>query len=72
MGEPAFEIKQLIENNGVAVYSSNYTLYGDMSARVMNTLARYNPEIEVYSIDEALLNLQGIQKDLEAYGREIR
>lgn len=71
MGVPAFEIKSLIEDNGVAVYSSNYTLYGDMSAWVMNTLARHTPQIEVYSIDEAFLNLQGMNWDLEAYGRGI-
>lgn len=72
MGVPAFEIKSLIEDNGMAVYSSNYTLYGDMSARVMNTLARYAPEIEVYSIDKAFLNPQGMNWDLEAYGRGVR
>lgn len=72
MGEPAFQYKDMFEKHQVAVYSSNYTLYGDMSARVMNTLARFTPEIEVYSIDEAFLNLQGIQKDLDAYGRDIR
>ena len=55
MGAPAFEYKKLFEENNVHVYSSNYALYGDMSARVMNILSTYSPEIEIYSIDEAFL-----------------
>lgn len=72
MGEPAFKMKEVIEENGVAVFSSNYTLYGDMSARVMQTLSTFVPEMEVYSIDEAFLNLHGFEHlDLAAFGRKI-
>lgn len=55
MGEPYFRIKQLCERCGVAVYSSNYRLYGDLSERVMTILSQAAPEIEIYSIDEAFL-----------------
>jgi DNA polymerase V len=60
MGDPYFKVRHLIERHGVAVYSSNYTLYGDMSHRVMQTLEQFAPEVEIYSIDEAFLNLAGI------------
>lgn len=57
----------------LVVCSSNYTLYGDMSARVMETLETMTPEVEIYSIDEAFLNLAGFEdRGLDAYGREIR
>lgn len=57
----------------VAVYSSNYALYGDMSNRVMNVLAEFSPGLEVYSIDEAFLDLSGMNLfDLETFGRKIR
>ncbi len=55
MGAPYFQYKDLIDRNNVAVYSSNYTLYGDMSQRVMQTLKTVTPDIQVYSIDEAFL-----------------
>ena len=58
MGAPYFQIKEILKKNGVHVFSSNYTLYGDMSARVMTNLARFTPEVEVYSIDEAFLKFQ--------------
>lgn len=61
MGEPIFKIKQLIEKENIKVFSSNFALYGDMSYRVMNTLAEAIPSIEVYSVDEAFLNLDGIE-----------
>ncbi len=61
MGEPAFKIVDLIEKNNVAVFSSNYVLYGDMSQRVMNTLATFTPDIEIYSIDEAFLKLHTLK-----------
>ena len=57
MGVPVFQVEEVIKKHGVAVYSSNYTLYADMSARVMQILAELAPEIEVYSIDEAFLSL---------------
>jgi len=71
MGAPAFELRQLIEREQVFVFSSNYTLYGDMAARVRDVLSRFTPELEIYSIDECFLNLAGIE-ELEAYGREIK
>lgn len=70
MGIPAYQIKDLVSSHGVAVFSSNYTLYGDMSGRVMSMLAELSPEIEVYSIDEAFLNLHGI-RDLDIIGRKM-
>lgn len=70
MGIPAYQIKDLVSSHGVAVFSSNYTLYGDMSRRVMSMLAELSPEIEVYSIDEAFLNLHGI-RDLDIIGRKM-
>jgi DNA polymerase V len=72
MGTPYFKAKRIIEKNNVKVFSSNYTLYGDMSARVMETLGNFTPEMEIYSIDEAFLNLAGFSRDLTEYGREIR
>lgn len=70
MGVPAYQIKDLVKQHDVAVFSSNYVLYGDMSGRVMSMLAELAPEIEVYSIDEAFLNLAGV-KDLQSLGANI-
>ena len=73
MGAPAFEFKKLFEQHQVHVYSSNYALYGDMSSRVMNLLATFTPDIEVYSIDEAFLKFKGFERyNLEDYGRKIQ
>ena len=72
MGVPAFEIKDIIKKNRVEVFSSNYTLYADMSGRVMETLSTFTPEKEVYSIDEAFLNLAGFNCSLTDYGRKIQ
>jgi DNA polymerase V len=47
MGVPAFEVKDIIKKNGVEVFSSNYTLYADMSSRVMETLSTFTPDIEI-------------------------
>ena len=55
MGLPAFQLADLLQEHPIEVFSSNYTLYGDMSARVMTTLAQWTPDVEVYSIDEAFL-----------------
>ncbi|MGL5261489.1 MAG: SOS mutagenesis and repair protein UmuC, partial [Bacteroides sp.] len=57
MGVPFYQIKGLIEQESIAVFSSNYTLYGDLSRRVMAILAEQVPAIEVYSIDEAFVDL---------------
>ena len=70
MGVPAYQIKDLVSSHEVAVFSSNYTLYGDMSGRVMSILAGLAPELEVYSIDEAFISLDGIQ-DIQSLGTKI-
>lgn len=70
MGVPAYQIKDLVDSNQVTAFSSNYTLYGDMSGRVMSMLAELAPELEVYSIDEAFLNMDGIQ-DLQSLGTKM-
>ena len=73
MGEPYFKAKDIIVKNNVQVFSSNYSLYGDISRRVMRTLKRFNSEIEVYSIDEAFLDLSNFSDDeIESVGIEIR
>ncbi|MFC1538686.1 Y-family DNA polymerase [Candidatus Latescibacterota bacterium] len=73
MGVPAFKIDRLIRRENVAVCSSNYALYGDMSQRVMNTLSHFTPEIEVYSIDEAFLSFSGFARNgLTEYGHKIK
>lgn len=73
MGTPVFKISGLLEMHGVRVFSSNYALYGDMSRRVMQTLSRFSPDMEVYSIDEAFLDLSHLRRcDPERYGRAIR
>ena len=71
MGAPYHQVKTLCERNGVTVLSSNYELYGDMSRRVVSVLASFVPEMEVYSIDESFLNLDGIGDPL-ALSRKIR
>ena len=70
--EPYFKLKPLLEYYGVHVFSSNYPLYGDISNRVMETLRNYSPEVEVYSIDEMFLKLDGFTQDLNAYGQKMK
>lgn len=71
-GQPYFQVKALCDRNDVAVLSGNHRLYGDMSSRVMATLSYMVPEIEIYSIDEAFIHLDGIEADrLTDTGREI-
>jgi len=73
MGEPYFKAKDIIIKNKVEVFSSNYSLYGDLSRRVMRTLKRFNTEIEVYSIDEAFIDLSNFpDTEVEKVGKEIR
>ncbi len=73
MGEPYFKAKDIIVKNKVEVFSSNYSLYGDLSRRVMRTLKRFNSEIEVYSIDEAFIDLSNFPDlEIEKVGKEIR
>ena len=71
MAEPAFKKIKFLNDNGVQIFSSNYTLYGDMSVRVTETLSQLTPEIEIYSIDEAFLNLTGFTGDLEKLSNKI-
>ena len=73
MGEPYFKVKAFCDHHNVAVFSSNYQLYGDLSQRVMETLRQFTPDLEVYSIDEAFLSLDGFSHlDLADYAKEIR
>jgi DNA polymerase V len=73
MGAPAFQIRDLIKRHGVIVRSSNYELYGDMSARVMDCLSDFTDELETYSIDEAFLRVYvGAKGSFADLGREIR
>ncbi len=72
MGEPYFRLRDLVRRNGVAVFSANFTLYGDMSRRVMSLLRKFVPATEVYSIDEAFLDFSGMNPaQLDALGHEI-
>ena len=73
MGEPYFKAKKIIDQNNVKVFSSNYSLYGDISQRVMETLAKFASEVEIYSIDEAFLALNGFENyELNTYCSYIR
>ena len=73
MGEPYFKAKDIIVKNNVYVFSSNYSLYGDLSRRVMRTLKRFNSDIEVYSIDEAFIDLSNFpDNEVENVAQEIR
>ena len=69
MGAPIFKYRSLIANHNVKVFSSNYSLYGDMSSRVMSILKQFTPDIQVYSIDESFLKLEGFEDyNLTDYG----
>ena len=73
MGEPYFKVKELIKKNKVHIFSSNYSLYGDLSRRVMKVLKSFSPNVEIYSIDEAFIDLSFLdEKSVENYGTEIR
>jgi DNA polymerase V len=61
MGAPEFQLREKIKANGIHVFSSNYALYGDLSDRVMRLLTHFTPNVEVYSIDEAFLNFEGMK-----------
>ena len=63
MGAPAFKYKEIFQKNKVQVFSSNFTLYGDISNRVMSIISRYVPDIEIYSIDEAFIKFDGFSED---------
>jgi DNA polymerase V len=73
MGQPYFMIRGLCRREGVAVFSSNYTLYGDMSARMNAVYRQFSPEVETYSIDESFLDLSGFgHRDLVVLARDLR
>lgn len=74
MGAPYFKLKNEFRRHRVQVFSSNYALYADMSNRVMTTLEKMAPSVEVYSIDEAFLDLTGVRNCmvLQNFGREVR
>jgi DNA polymerase V len=73
MGVPVFKVQHLVKQHNIHLFSSNYTLYADMSARVMSVLEEFAPSAEVYSIDEAFLDLTGVcESDPVAYGQQIR
>lgn len=72
MGDPLFKIKHLVQAHNIAVFSGNMALYGDMSRRVRYTLQDFSPLVEVYSIDEAFLDLHGMLiDDYDAYAKTI-
>ncbi len=74
MGEPLFKAKKIIKQNNVKVFSSNYTLYGSMSNRVMKILEQSFPNIEIYSIDEAFMEISNLKKiyNYSKYAKKIR
>lgn len=73
MGEPFFKIRDLCRDNDVAVFSSNYALYGDMSARLNTIYRQWAPEVEIYSIDESFLDVTHIlPRDRRTFGLDLR
>lgn len=73
MGAPIFKWEGFCKQNNIQILSSNYPLYGDMSARVMRILEQFTPDVEVYSIDEAFLEFKGFDTyDFDDYGSQIR
>ncbi len=72
IGTPIFQMQELVKKYDIQVYSSNYALYGDMSSRVMNVISEFSPTVEFYSIDESFLLLDGINCDMNNYGRKIK
>lgn len=72
MGAPLFKVLDLLETHEAEIFSSNYALYGDMSHRVMNLLHNFTPEVEIYSIDEAFLDLEPRRNSLDNLAHSIR
>lgn len=72
MCEAFFKVRERVKKHKVAVFSSNYTLYDDISKRVMNVLREFSPNVEVYSVDEAFVEIEGEEAELETIGRKIR
>ena len=63
MGEPYFKVKKIVKENDVKIFSTNFALYGDISRRVMKTLKQFSPQMEIYSIDEAFLDLSSVKDE---------
>ncbi|MDD5059207.1 MAG: Y-family DNA polymerase [Sideroxydans sp.] len=72
MAVPWYQMKDLAKRHGIIAFSSNYSLYADLSNRVMSLLAQFSPNQEVYSIDESFLDLTGIPADHTQYAQQIR
>lgn len=72
MGEPYFKVRAFLEEHGVVSFSSNYTLYGEVTARVQDTIAGMVPSVEKYSIDESFADLTGLPEPLAEYCRCIQ
>ena len=73
MGEPYFKVERIVKENDVKIFSTNFALYGDISRRVMKTLKQFSPQMEIYSIDEAFLDLSSVKnEDLLEHGYKIR
>ncbi|ROR97956.1 DNA polymerase V [Sinobacterium caligoides] len=74
MAVPVFQLREQIRRHRIVTFSSNYALYADLSARVMQTLEQLAPAVDVYSIDEAFVDLTGVAavRALEDFGRELR
>lgn len=73
MGAPEFKVREELKKKKVSVFSSNYPLYGDLSNRVMQILEQFSPNIEIYSIDEAFMNFDGVSvTDFHVYGLQIK
>ena len=72
MGVPLFKVKDIVEKEKVVVFSSNYTLYADMSRRVMNIISSSSPYTEKYSLDEAFVELSSLPIDYESYAHQLR
>jgi len=73
MGVPLFKVRHIVEENNVAIFSSNYALYGDLSLRLADAFQEFTPEVEIYSIDEAFLGLEERPgQSFRDYGLEIK
>ena len=73
MGEPYFKVEKIVKRNDIKIFSTNFALYGDISRRVMKTLRQFSPQMEIYSIDEAFLDLSSIKsEDLLEHAYKIR
>ncbi|MBI1362449.1 MAG: DUF4113 domain-containing protein [Proteobacteria bacterium] len=72
MGQPVYQVKDILQQHNVAVFSANFILYGDLSARIVHTLRSFSPHVHVYSIDESFLDLSGYDGDRTVYGQAMR